>query len=376
MWRVCADAQICLERAHVALQTHCPTARLSARAAAPPSQDSTPPSPDHPTSLPDGEQEGNNAPSDVAVKAAPDAVEEDTFAAPLAAPLVPLFADPAAAQSAGGAASGSGGTASYSGDFVGGGDDEADDALDVSEPEPPLAVERAVPLPPDTTATACANQQAMLVGTPGPAAPGQSNDASLAERIACLTLAEPLPAVQVEPTVQPMPPSEPLPVPSTVGARELVAAPSSIVAPLKIRYARTPKRIDMRVLKGAMWTSLVSHLDTNVPLDVGSEHATEPTKGQHEGALGAGDGPESASVPFQTLLDGLGPEGGLPPSQQREASVHLAFICLLHLANEHGLELHTTSISPPGSDVRPSQLWVSLASASSPSRYGNKALRM
>uniref|UniRef100_A0A8C3R3V7 Condensin complex subunit 2 n=1 Tax=Cyanoderma ruficeps TaxID=181631 RepID=A0A8C3R3V7_9PASS len=84
---------------------------------------------------------------------------------------------------------------------------------------------------------------------------------------------------------------------------------------IPIQYARTAKRMDMRRLKRNMWELL-----TGIP-------------------LGAGMGnPRSsaflpAPIPFSHRL---------PPAMATNLSVPLAFVCLLHLANEKNLRLEST----------------------------------
>jgi len=55
------------------------------------------------------------------------------------------------------------------------------------------------------------------------------------------------------------------------------------------------------------------------------------------------DSQSGRSIAFQSVISGLGESGA---GRLEDLSVHLCFICLLHLANEHGLSIHDS----PGLD--------------------------
>jgi len=80
------------------------------------------------------------------------------------------------------------------------------------------------------------------------------------------------------------------------------------------------KQVDVRRLKEALWRGI------------------QQLRSRQQAA---GDGPdappaeESAPLRFQDLIAGLGDDSGA--GRLADLSVHLCFICLLHLANEHGL---------------------------------------
>ena len=101
----------------------------------------------------------------------------------------------------------------------------------------------------------------------------------------------------------------------------LVLAPRR-VEQIRVNYARSAKVVDVRALKTTLWDSL--------------EHSS--TKQSASGSLS-----------FATLLESVTPECGAGAVE--DVSVHMCFICLLHLANEHSLaikgvpsldELHVT----------------------------------
>lgn len=79
-------------------------------------------------------------------------------------------------------------------------------------------------------------------------------------------------------------------------------------------YAKTAKQVDVRALKGRLWELLQGA-------------SGEPRGGD------AGDG-VGHSVEFQEVIQELHSGDG---ARLEDLSVHLCFICLLHLANEHSL---------------------------------------
>ncbi|NWI87442.1 CND2 protein, partial [Pitta sordida] len=99
------------------------------------------------------------------------------------------------------------------------------------------------------------------------------------------------------------------------GELELLQEPPK-VAKLEVPYARTATRMDMRLLKRVMWELLTQ----------AQEH---------------GPGRRQSVVVGQKMLSSIlrGLHHRLPPAMAANLSVSLAFICLLHLANEKTLEL-------------------------------------
>ena len=88
----------------------------------------------------------------------------------------------------------------------------------------------------------------------------------------------------------------------------LVLAPRR-VEQIRVNYARSAKVVDVRALKTTLWDSLEN----------GAPQAS-------------GDG-----LSFASLLQSVTPECGAGALE--DVSVHMCFICLLHLANEHGLAI-------------------------------------
>uniref|UniRef100_A0A8C5IEE1 Condensin complex subunit 2 n=1 Tax=Junco hyemalis TaxID=40217 RepID=A0A8C5IEE1_JUNHY len=109
---------------------------------------------------------------------------------------------------------------------------------------------------------------------------------------------------------------------SGCGELELIAEPPK-VRKIPIPYAKTAKRMDMRRLKRNMWELLTEQ---------GEQEEEE-----------AGEGTD-VKVAGEKSLSGLIKDlrHRLPPTMASELSVPLAFISLLHLANEKNLELEGT----------------------------------
>ncbi|NXI84753.1 CND2 protein, partial [Rhipidura dahli] len=110
---------------------------------------------------------------------------------------------------------------------------------------------------------------------------------------------------------------------STYGELNLIAEPQKITR-IAIQYARTAKKMDMRRLKRNMWELLT-----------GEEPGAEREQG-------AGEGPDT--VAGEKVLSDITKEllHRLPPVMATNLSVPLAFVCLLHLANEKNLKLEST----------------------------------
>ncbi|NXH58605.1 CND2 protein, partial [Rhabdornis inornatus] len=107
------------------------------------------------------------------------------------------------------------------------------------------------------------------------------------------------------------------------GELELIAEPQKIHK-MHIQYARTAKRMDMRRLKRNMWELL-----------------TEQGTGTEREDPGEGTDMEVAG---EKVLSDLTKDllHRLPPAMATDLSVPLAFVCLLHLANEKNLWLEST----------------------------------
>lgn len=93
---------------------------------------------------------------------------------------------------------------------------------------------------------------------------------------------------------------------------------------IEVPYAKAAKQVDVRALKANLWEGL-----TSLALSDGT-----PMKGKPAPVYG-----------FERVLEGLSARA--PAAFKRELpdiSVHLAFICVLHLANEHTLKITVSRV--------------------------------
>ncbi|XP_031158081.1 condensin complex subunit 2 [Sander lucioperca] len=115
------------------------------------------------------------------------------------------------------------------------------------------------------------------------------------------------------------PPSQDLEGISTYGEEDLVPEPHR-VNKIEINYAKTAKKMDMKRLKNSMWTLL-------------AENPENPTEEADTVEKPEVCGEKVFSQTTKTLLQRL------PNTMAQNLSVPLAFVALLHLANEKNLEL-------------------------------------
>ncbi|XP_023814501.1 condensin complex subunit 2 [Oryzias latipes] len=113
------------------------------------------------------------------------------------------------------------------------------------------------------------------------------------------------------------PPSQDLEGVSTYGEDELVPEPHR-VNKIEINYAKTAKKMDMKKLKNSMWTLLTDSPEEKVKETVETQDVC---------------GEKAFSQTTKMLLQRL------PNVMAQNLSVPLAFVALLHLANEKNLEL-------------------------------------
>ncbi|KAK7072211.1 hypothetical protein SK128_026757 [Halocaridina rubra] len=110
----------------------------------------------------------------------------------------------------------------------------------------------------------------------------------------------------------------------------LVAAPNK-VAKINIGYARQAKRIDMKKLKSVMWSMLADFPSPNKENEKGLENHAQPVEDSEDKM------DLEQSVEFSQLYRIL--PSRLSAKMSENLSVSLAFIALLHLANERNLKL-------------------------------------
>ncbi|NXE99638.1 CND2 protein, partial [Menura novaehollandiae] len=115
---------------------------------------------------------------------------------------------------------------------------------------------------------------------------------------------------------------------TTYGELNLLAEPHR-VNKIQFQYAKTAKKMDMRRLKNSMWELLTEGQGTG-------------TAGEVEDDPKAGKDP--AAVAGEKILSGITKDllHRLPAPMASNLSVPLAFVCLLHLANEKNLKLEST----------------------------------
>lgn len=101
------------------------------------------------------------------------------------------------------------------------------------------------------------------------------------------------------------------------GAFELVSQPSK-VAKVDIGYAKVAKQVDISALKRGLWELLADDEDASSSSDAATRRM-------------------SSEASFQQIVARL-PEK-IPARRLPDISISYNFICLLHLANEHGLEI-------------------------------------
>ncbi|XP_045608820.1 condensin complex subunit 2 [Procambarus clarkii] len=109
----------------------------------------------------------------------------------------------------------------------------------------------------------------------------------------------------------------------------LVTAPNK-VAKITIGYARTAKKVDMKKLKGTLWSLLADPANNKE-----NERQSENQADNLQESLDKMD--PNHIIEFSGIYKKLSPK--LSSKMQENLSVPLAFIALLHLANEHSLKL-------------------------------------
>lgn len=155
------------------------------------------------------------------------------------------------------------------------------------------------------------------------------------------------------------------PLPGSFGSQLVTQTNARRLRPEYVNYAKTAKKVDVRVLKENMWKGMKGRLDVFgedeaedrtreedvPPLDHdGDSSMSEPSQDepdQNQENLANDDngknetaeksGKEGEILKFTSILSDL--THLYPPHQMRDISTSYGFICLLHLANEKGLVL-------------------------------------
>jgi condensin complex subunit 2 len=108
-------------------------------------------------------------------------------------------------------------------------------------------------------------------------------------------------------------------------------------------------QVDVRALKDLLWDSLVTVNTHKASHDSSSMDAEEAEQDDDSTTAAAAGGGSKPTIPFQEVIVSV-PEQSAAGSLE-DVSVHMCFICLLHLANEKGLvikakeDLKTLTIS-------------------------------
>jgi len=143
-------------------------------------------------------------------------------------------------------------------------------------------------------------------------------------------------------------------LPGSFGS-QLVTQQGRRLRPEYVNYARTAKKVDVRVLKENMWKGMYARLD--VFPDPALERIPTPALTDGDGDTdmmdAENDPPEpreqdqelvqeqlvqgDGALQFTRILSGL--KNVYPDQQMKDISTSYGFICLLHLANEKGLLL-------------------------------------
>ncbi|NWU38752.1 CND2 protein, partial [Hylia prasina] len=119
------------------------------------------------------------------------------------------------------------------------------------------------------------------------------------------------------------------------GELELIAEPQKIHK-ISIQYAKTAKKMDMRRLKRNMWELLTGQGEVGWGNSCWEFCSIPGLSRQEEEPDTAVAGEKVLSDLTKDLLHRL------PPAMATNLSVPLAFVCLLHLANEKNLRLEST----------------------------------
>ncbi|XP_062571200.1 condensin complex subunit 2-like, partial [Saccostrea cucullata] len=123
------------------------------------------------------------------------------------------------------------------------------------------------------------------------------------------------------------------------------------VEKIDINYAKTAKKLDVKKLKGVIWHLLTKKSkkeDKNN--DKGSteegmeESGEKPTENGPGSSASSNDSTDmNGSLSFQELLNDL-PQN-VSSHMAKNLSVPIAFVCLLHLANEKTLKIESENMS-------------------------------
>ncbi|KAI9987664.1 hypothetical protein PInf_023708 [Phytophthora infestans] len=118
------------------------------------------------------------------------------------------------------------------------------------------------------------------------------------------------------------------PAPVTLYSMEGLVQADRVVEKIGVHYERFAKRVDVKKLKGSIW----DHLEKKVSKDEVVEEAGDAENALNESGKRPRE-PEADETTFKSVVENV---AGKVPSN---VTVSFYFICVLHLANEKGLEL-------------------------------------
>ncbi|OMJ25549.1 Condensin complex subunit 2 [Smittium culicis] len=124
-----------------------------------------------------------------------------------------------------------------------------------------------------------------------------------------------------------------------------------VIKPLYLSYAKVSKKVDVKKLKDNIWKKLSS---TPVTSESSNTKSAADSEMEIENKCDSVEGEESVDLPemikdkseeneqsFSQVVSGL--KSMYPAERLKDISVSFCFICLLHLANEKGLEIESNS---------------------------------
>lgn len=112
----------------------------------------------------------------------------------------------------------------------------------------------------------------------------------------------------------------------------------------------------MAALKHTIWHSLLQvNTEAAAQAELGGMSLGQEEDKEEQGCRGGAAGSAPPTVPFQSVIQSVPRESAA--GRVQDLSVHMCFICLLHLANENGLvikgapDLTTLNISQVPGDA-------------------------
>ncbi|EPQ31638.1 uncharacterized protein PFL1_00971 [Pseudozyma flocculosa PF-1] len=114
------------------------------------------------------------------------------------------------------------------------------------------------------------------------------------------------------------------------------------IKPEYVNYAKKAKRVDVKKLKENIWKELGIITEVDGDTSTAAPADTDDNPGDD---LTATTKPAAEYKTFDTVLTGL--KKAYPRDKMEEISTSFCFICLLHLANEEGLQISTGSDDQP-----------------------------